>query len=556
MLRFLGIVTPFLLTLLVLPVQAQPIRPINPRPVPPIIPVRPPSLPEVPLITPPPTPITPETSPNIPGSVIITKFKFEGNTVFTEEQLNEKLQGLLNQNITFNQLLQAEAIITKLYIDNGYLNSGAVIAAGQEINDGVVTITIVEGKIEDIIVEGTQRLSPDFIRSRLASDKPFNREALLEALQLLQLNPLIATVKAELSTGSRPELSRIKVTVTEADTFGLTINLDNNRVPSIGTFERGITISELNLLGFGDAFKVAYNNTDGSNSVDASYTIYTNANNGTLTLAGGFNNTHVIEPPFDKLDITGDSRYYEITLRQPIINRPTEELGLGLTISREEAETTLLGEKFPLSRGANEDGETGILAVRFFQDWVKRNPTDILALRSQFSFGIDTGENTSSEPNGSFFAWRAQGQYVKQLAPNTLWVVRSDLQVANQPLLALEQFALGGDSTVRGYRQDLLVTDNGFLLSSEVRIAILRVPEWQGVLQIVPFIDFGVGWNNGEFSDPDPNSLVGVGLGLQWTVSDNLSARFDWGIPLTEVNGSDTTWQENGIYFTINYNFF
>jgi len=556
MLRFEGMIAPFLLMVLVLPAQAQPFRPINPRPVEPLIPVEPPSLPQIPLSIPEQKPSIPEKIPDIPGTVIIKKFNFVGNTVFSKKDLTQQLTDLIGKPITFSDLLQAEAIITKLYVEQGYLNSGAVIAAGQEIDNGEVTITIIEGRIEDIVVEGTQRLSPDFIRSRLASDKPFNREALLEALQLLQLNPLIATVKAELSTGSRPELSRIKVTVTEADSFGLSLNLDNNRVPSIGTFERGISLSEINLLGFGDALNIAYNNTDGSNSVDASYSIYTNSNNGTLKLAGGFNNTHVIEPPFDRLDITGDSRYYELTLRQPLINRPTEELGVGLTISREESETTLLGDKFPLSRGANEDGETRILAVRFFQDWVNRNPTDILALRSQFSFGIDTGENTSSEPNGSFFAWRAQGQYVKQLAPNTLWVVRSDLQVSDRPLLALEQFALGGDSTVRGYRQDLLVTDNGFLLSSEVRITILRVPEWQGILQIVPFVDFGVGWNNTQGSDPDPNSLVGVGLGLQWTVSDSLSARFDWGIPLIEVKGSDTTWQENGIYFTINYNFF
>ena len=141
---------------------------------------------------------------------------------------------------------------------------------------------------------------------------------------------------------------------------------------------------------------------------------------------------------------------------------------------------------------------------------------------------------------------------MRLLAPETLLVVRSDLQLSNRALAPLEQFALGGLQSVRGYRQDALITDNGFFTSVEAQLPILRVGRVDGVLQVAPFIDFGVGWNSSGNSDPDPNALFGVGLGLQWRMSDHFFARFDWGIPLTDVEDRDRTLQEDGLYFSVN----
>ena len=94
------------------------------------------------------------------------------------------------------------------------------------------------------------------------------------------------------------------------------------------------------------------------------------------------------------------------------------------------------------------------------------------------------------------------------------------------------------------------------LLSAEVRLPILRARQVGGVLQIIPFIDFGTGWNNGDLPNPDPNVLAGVGAGLRWQMGDSLNARFDWGIPLTDMNIEERTLQEQGLYFSVNYELF
>ncbi|MCC5632152.1 ShlB/FhaC/HecB family hemolysin secretion/activation protein [Nostoc sphaeroides] len=513
--------------------------------------------PEPTLELPPQTFPSSEEGLDLPESIIVRKFEFDGNTAFSDEKLTEVTAQFTKRSLTFVELLEVEATITKLYTDAGYINCGAVIPAGQTLSQqgSVVKIQIIEGGLEEIAVTGTRRLNSNYIRSRLAiaTARPLNQKRLLSALQLLQLDPLIQNISAELSAGSRPELSLLTVKVIEADSFNTEFFIDNSRAPSVGSLRRGVRINEGNLFGFGDGLNLEYINTDGSNAFDFRYNIPVNPRNGTITLRGGLTSTEIVEPPFDRLDIIGNSNYFELGFRQPLILSPNREFAVGLSALRQESKSELLGMRVPLSAGANEQGETRIFALQFFQEYQQRNSQQALALRSQFNLGLDIFNATvnNEPPDSRFFSWRGQGQYVRLLAPQTLLVIRSDLQLTTRALVPLEQFGLGGLRSIRGYRQDILLTDNGFLASAEVQLPVLRVEKVGGVLQVVPFIDFGVGWNSSGNADPNPNTLLGLGLGLQWQMGDRLNARLDYGIPLTDIQDRGRTLQEDGIYFSI-----
>ncbi|AUB35198.1 Hemolysin activation/secretion protein [Nostoc flagelliforme CCNUN1] len=518
--------------------------------------------PEPALELPPKTFPSSEEGLDLPESIIVRKFEFDGNTAFSDEKLTKITAQFTKRSLTFVELLEVEATITKLYTDAGYINCGAVIPAGQTLSQqgSVVKIQIIEGGLEEIAVTGTRRLNSNYIRSRLAiaTARPLNQKRLLSALQLLQLDPLIQNISAELSAGSRPELSLLTVKVVEADSFNTEFFIDNGRAPSVGSLRRGVRINEGNLFGFGDGLNLEYINTDGSNAFDLRYNIPVNPRNGTITLRGGLTSTEIVEPPFDRLDIIGNSNYFELGFRQPLILSPNREFAVGLSVLRQESKSELKG--FPgvlVSPGANEQGETRISALQFFQEYQQRNSQQALAVRSQFNLGLDIFNATvnNEPPDSRFFSWRGQGQYVRLLAPQTLLVIRSDLQFSTRALVPLEQFGLGGLRSVRGYRQDILLTDNGFLASAEVQLPVLRVKNVGGVLQVVPFIDFGVGWNSSGNPDQNINSLtntlLGLGLGLQWQMGDRLNARLDYGIPLTDIQDRGRTLQEDGIYFSI-----
>jgi hemolysin activation/secretion protein len=178
-----------------------------------------------------------------------------------------------------------------------------------------------------------------------------------------------------------------------------------------------------------------------------------------------------------------------------------------------------------------------------------------LLLRSQFSLGIDLWNDSKNKDasNSGSFAWRGQGQYVRFLARDTLLVLRSEILLSTSSTVPLEPFSLGGSQTVRGYRQDQLITSNGVFASAEVRLPILQIKEVEGILQVIPFVDCGIAWNSSGNAVLDPNTLVGIGMGLQWQMGNKFTARLDYGIPLTDVNTSGRTWQDDGLYFSLNY---
>ncbi|MBW4449145.1 MAG: ShlB/FhaC/HecB family hemolysin secretion/activation protein [Spirirestis rafaelensis WJT71-NPBG6] len=543
----------------------QDVQPPPPTPVP--TPKPPQPLPPLEDLLPPsqPTPTPSEPIPGkLPETIIVKRFEVIGSTVFSPEELAKVLAPFTNRPISLTEVYQARTAITELYFKKGYITSGAYLPP-QTMESGVVRIQVVEGTLEDIQVTGTRRLRRNYIRSRLgrATEPPLNRERLLEALQLLQLNPLIQNLSAELTAGTRPGASILQLKIQEAQTFSSQIVLDNRRSPSVGSFRRRLQVNEANLLGFGDGLSLAYTNTDGSNAFDASYTFPLNPQNGTLSFYYGTTSSDIIERPFNSLDIESASRYYELIFRQPVIQTPTQEFALGFIASRRESDISslLFQPEFglppnELSPGADEEGRTRVSALRFFQEWTSRNSREVIAARSQFSIGLGALGATINDdpPDSRFFSWQGQAQWVRLLAPDTVLLLRADIQMASRALLPIEQIGLGGLDSVRGYRQDFLLTDNGAFASAEVQVPIFRVPQINGVLQIIPFVDFGVGWNSSDRENPDPNTLASVGLGLRWSQGDRFTARLDWGIPLISVDSRERTWQENGLYFSIQYN--
>ena len=125
--------------------------------------------------------------------------------------------------------------------------------------------------------------------------------------------------------------------------------------------------------------------------------------------------------------------------------------------------------------------------------------------------------------------------------------------MSDRALLPSEQIGFGGQDTLRGYRQDALLGDNGLNLSAELRVPILRIPEWEGLLQIVPFLDAAAVWNSSGQANSSSNTLLGTGLGLRWRVGNSLDLRLDYGIPLISVPNSRNTAQENGLYFNLTF---
>src|SRR5262249_16216468 len=97
-------------------------------------------------------------------------------------------------------------------------------------------------------------------------------------------------------------------------------------------------------------------------------------------------------------------------------------------------------------------------------------------------------------------------------------IVRSDLQLTPDPLLTLEQFAMGGRYTVRGYRENSVFRDNAYVGGVEFRVPVVRNVAWADYVELAPFSAYGRGWN-AVGPTPAPIDMSSVGMGLRWALT-------------------------------------
>lgn len=182
------------------------------------------------------------------------------------------------------------------------------------------------------------------------------------------------------------------------------------------------------------------------------------------------------------------------------------------------------------------------------------------ALRSQFSFGLDIFDatiNSDGIPDGSFFSWLGQIQRVQRLGRDNLLIAQADIQLTPDTLLSAQQFSLGGGQSLRGYRQNARTGDNGFRISLEDRIAILRDRAGLPNLQLAPFVDMGAVWNtvNNPSQLPKQTFLASAGLGILWEPLPRLLMRLDYAVPFIDLSDRTQDMQDQGFSFSVNYSF-
>jgi hemolysin activation/secretion protein len=520
--------------------------------------------------------------------LFVRGFRFEGNTAFSNEELAKVTQSFTNREITSGELEDARRAVTLHYINHGYVSSGAVLP-DQTPTNGIVIMRIVEGHISRVEVRGNHWLRDGFITSRLDrwDGPPLNVNTLTEGLQLLRQNPNVRQINAELKPGAAPGEGVLDARVVDELPFRVGLQADNHRPPSVGAEEISLLLADLNLTGNSDALNLRYGIADsgpngfdfsGFNNVEGSYALPLNRYDTTIGAHASKLDTSIIEQPFASgavLNAFGSETVnYGVFLRQPFFQTPNHEAAITIAFDRGQNDTTFFGQPFSISPGA-VNGRMIVSALRLSQEWLGRDQNQVLALRSTFNVGLDVlnatdHPNVQSEfigtnfvstyvPNGQFFSWLGQVQYVRRLfnTQNQL-LFRLTGQVSDKPLLALEQISIGGAETVRGYRENTLVRDQGIISSLEFRVPVLFNKAGAGIVDIAPFFDFGGGWNLKGSPEPDkPDTIYSTGLGLLLAPNKYVNAQLYWGYRLRHIPmPPDKNAQDLGLHFQVNFNLF
>lgn len=486
-----------------------------------------------------PLPLSPDDEVTDDGTQIaVREIQVVGSSVFTSDELSAVVAPFENRVLTLGDLQQAAAAITELYLQAGYITSRAVLP-DQTAADGIVQILVIEGEVSDIQVEGSDRLER-YVRDRVAlgTESPLNQLELEDQLQLLQFDPLVESIEANLRAGNELGESILTVGVIDAKPFNVDLVLDNYSPETVGRERIGANISYLNPLRLGDeVFASTYISFDGgANVYELGYRVPLNAMNGTLQARYVHSNFRIVNPEAanipDVFDIEGSANLFNINFRQPLIRTPREEFALSGGFRYRSGETLI-------SDFVVDDSRVSV--IEFGQDYLRRDLNGAWAFQSQFNIGTGlfnaTVDSNSDLPDGSFLSWQGQAQRVQLLGPNQTLILQANLQFATDTLLGSEQFIIGGGRSVRGYTQNVRSGDNGFRFAVEDRFVVLRNQADEPFLQVVPFVDMGVIWNDDASQNiQDDNFLLGSGVGVILNPIPQIDIRFDLGIPLIEID--------------------
>jgi len=486
-------------------------------------------------------------------SIIKLKYvEFSGNTVFSDDTLQQIASEFINKPINPNHLAQLVFNISKHYSNHGYINSGATLPE-QNLSDGILKIQIIEGRLTDINISSNGWLHPDYIRGRLQDNQPLNVNTLQERYLMLINDPLINKLNGSLKPTDVLGESQLDLEVARARPYGLSVQGNNYRPPSVGAEIFLVNSWVRNLTRWGDFINFSYGLSEGTNLYFGGIVMPLNSAGTLFSFNFHLGDNAVIEEPLNSVDIKSDVENFSWSLSHPFYKSLDHTVVLGTSFASRFSQTTLLGEDFSFVKGL-DTGKNRISVVRIFQEYFGRFNRQVIALKSTFNVGIDafnaTVRSDHNIPDSQYLSWLGQTQYALKVLENGAQIrARGNLQFTNDTLLPQERMSVGGVYTVRGYRENELVRDQGYTGSIELHYPIIGQVGGQGnKLILIPFMDYGAAWNKGGST----KHLHSVGIGFHGQFIKYIRADFFYGYGINKARKtSEYNLQDSGIHFNL-----
>jgi hemolysin activation/secretion protein len=463
------------------------------------------------------------------SAVFVRELRIEQNELIPQPVVDSSFAPYLNRLVTAAELQSLAQRLTRYLVDQGYVSSGVVLP-DQEVAAGIVRLQLVAGRVSSVTVRGNGRLREAYVVGRLGDiyAAPLNMGLLAERLQLLQQDPRIAKLDADVRPGIARGAAVLHLSVDPHRPYGFSVGIDNHISPNVGEQQLVAEFHHLNLAGFGDSLQLAYRTAEGFDGGYVGYDIPVTPRNTTFGMFYETNRSRIVTEPFADLDIEGESERFGVSLRHPFIHSLRTELTIGVGLEVQAVRSYLLGEPFAFAAGS-VDGESRATIATFSQEWIRRDAARVVALRSTFNAGVDALDATiGGYGDGEFLYWLGQAQWLQKLSPwDSTLGVRLQGRLANDALPGYRKYGLGGADSVRGYRENLFVRDNGALLSVEwsMPIAHWRVPGFSrdsndGELRITPFVDYGYGRDDDDTLTKQED-IASVGIAVRWRIAAN-----------------------------------
>lgn len=453
--------------------------------------------------------------------------------------------------------------LTEVLVDAGYVSSGVRLTE-IDLDAGVATYQIIEGRVSEVRIAGegvSERdlgdVTPDYVRGRLAlPDGAFNFETAEERLRILLRDRTVDRVDAAVRPGNAPGDTRLDLNVTRKRPYDLRIALSNDTPNGIGEETLRLNGAFRGLVTSGDEMRVELEISEGRRSIilDGDAPLWPGGPAPFLTFE--YAQSEFVDAPLSTLDLENSFLRLGGGLRVPVFETSKRSLTGILGFDYKRTKSSLLGQGFSFSPGV-QNGIAKTAVISLAGEFVDLGDDRTIALRAAANLGLSAfgaTQNPSGAPDGDFASLVAQAQVAQRLSPELTLIARAQGQIASDALLPLEQVAIGGRETVRGFSEAVISGDSGVVGSLEARLSLIDLPVpgltpggAAAPLTLAPFIEGGKVWRkNGGGSD----TLIGAGAGLLWSPRPGVDTALYFGAALQGPKDSGGL-QGKGVHFVV-----
>lgn len=473
----------------------------------------------------------------VPSSAVVTpdadhvkvnvqRIQITGMQAYAEADLLKQIPFKPNSELSLAELRGIAAKIADYYHKNGYFVAQAYLPA-QEINNGVVSIAVIEGQYGKIIVRNPTNLSTRLVDSQLEGINSGDviTSVPLENRLLLLSDIAGVNINSTLAPGAAAGTSDLIVDVTPGARVNGSIDADNAGNRYTGEYRLGATINVNNLAGQGDVASLrVLTSGEGLSYARAAYQMQL----AKATVGAAYSwLDYELGEEFTSLDASGNAKIASVYGSYPLIRSRNTNLYTDLLY-----ENKVLQDKIGITNTVTDkkiDALTAALRGDHKDQWAGGGLTSYSVAATVGDLNIQTPaalavDALTARSDGHYNKLTVNASRLQRVTDSFSLYAGLSGQLASKNLDNSEKMQLGGMYAVRAYPEGEAYADEGYVMTLEARQNLPKFTDnMPGQLQLVGFVDAGrvtidqTAWSAGD----NTRTLSGAGVGVNWMDYNN-----------------------------------
>jgi hemolysin activation/secretion protein len=481
------------------------------------------------------TPLPKATGPNTPEAIkgpcfTINTIVLDGSTLINARQQQRLLSPWRGQCLDMARINQLTDAVSDWYISRGYITSRAFLTQ-QDLRSGELHLAILEGRLEKIKMDDApeRELKMAFpgMEGRILNLRDVEQG--MEQINRTRTTP----VQIEILPGEKQGWSVVHLTATPEFPLSASVSFDNSGQKSTGVGQINAGLTGNNLLGLADSWFVsggrssAFSNSKDAQNVAAGVSVpygyslldYSYSWNNYLSTVD--NNGYLWRS-------SGDTETHRVNLSHVLFRngdiKTGVSVGLSHRINRNYLDDVLL-----------QSSSRKLTSLLFGLNHTQKMFGGVATLNPTFSrgmpwFGAESDGNQNGDlPKAEFRKWSLNASFQRPVADNLWWLASVYGQWTPDRLYGSERMTIGGESSVRGFKEQSISGDNGAYWRNELNYTLFTLPV---IGQVSALAAVDGGWLHSDRLDPYAGgTLWGAATGLS-TANRWVSTSFTVGLPL------------------------